>query len=168
VVVVVVVVVVVEAVVEEVVVVVVVPVQVLVVHTASPSELQTQVLQSTVKEEPGVQGEPEPEPEPEPPATGQEEGQVPSEPEMCSPPAVTLVLHHGPDWSTVVHSVYTTPLYLKGNWQVAPVVVVQGVMVRVSEVQEEEAETSQSPQLLVMTLPSVLVAVAHQGTGLSV
>jgi hypothetical protein len=47
-------------------------------------------------------------------------------------------------------------------------VVVQGVMVRLSEVQEELEEMAQSPQLLVMTLPSVLVAVAHHGTGLSV
>ena len=37
-------------------VVVVEPEQVLVVQTASPRELQTQVLQSTVKEVPGVQG----------------------------------------------------------------------------------------------------------------
>jgi len=51
---------------------------------------------------------------------------------------------------------------------VAPVVVVQGVMVRLSEVQEELEDMEQSPQLLVMTLPSVLVAVAHQGTGESV
>ena len=47
-------------------------------------------------------------------------------------------------------------------------VVVQGVMVRPSEVQEELDEMTQSPQLLVTTLPSVLVAVAHQGTGESV
>ena len=46
--------------------------------------------------------------------------------------------------------------------------VVQGVMVRLSEVQEEVEEMEQPPQLLVTTLPSVLVAVAHQGTGLSV
>jgi len=51
---------------------------------------------------------------------------------------------------------------------VAPVVVVQGVMVRLSEVQEELEDMEQSPQLLVMTLPSVLVAVAHHGTGESV
>lgn len=59
-------------------------------------------------------------------------------------------------------------MYLKGNWQAAPLVVVQGVMVRLSEVQEELEEMAQSPQLLVTTLPSVLVAVAHQGTGESV
>jgi len=149
-----------------VVVVVVVPVQVLVVQTAWPRELQTQVLQSTVKEEPGVQGEEEP-PDP-PPTTGQVEGQNPSDPAICSPPAVTLVLHQGPDWSTVAHSVYTTPWYRNGNWQELPEVVVQGVMVRLSEVQEEVEEIWQSPQLLVTTLPSVLVCVAHQGTGLSV
>jgi len=96
--------------VEEVVVVVVVeveaPVQVLVVQTAWPRELQTQVLQSTVKEEPGVQGEEEPPEPPEPPpTTGQVLGQDPSDPAICSPPAVMLVLHQGPDWSTVAHSV---------------------------------------------------------------
>jgi len=90
------------------------PVQVLVVHTASPSELQTQVLQSTVKEDPGVQGE-EVEPPDPPPTTGQVLEHVPSEPAMCSPPAVMLVLHQGAVWSTVAHSVYTTPAYLKGN-----------------------------------------------------
>ena len=47
-------------------------------------------------------------------------------------------------------------------------VVVQGVMVRLSEVQEELEEMAQSPQLLVTTLPSVFFAVAHQGTGESV
>ena len=47
-------------------------------------------------------------------------------------------------------------------------VVVQGVMVRLSEVQEELEEMAQSPQLLVTTLPSELVKVAHQGTGESV
>jgi len=91
----------------------VVPLQSRVVQTAMPWELQTQVLQSIVKVLPGVQEvepEPEPEPEPELPSTGQEAGQVPSEPGTCSPPAVILVLHQGPAWSTVVHSVYTTPL----------------------------------------------------------
>lgn len=79
----------------EVVVVVVEPVQVLVVQTASPRELQTQVLQSTVKEVPGVQGVEVEGPE-VPPVTGQVEGQKPSEPGMCSPAAVMLVLHQGP------------------------------------------------------------------------
>jgi len=101
-------------VVEVVVVVVEVVVQVSVVQTASPRELQTQVLQSTVKEVPGVQGV-EVEPPEVPPVTGQVEGQKPSEPGMCSPAAVMLVLHQGPLWSTVAHSVYTTPAYLKGN-----------------------------------------------------
>jgi len=77
------------------VVVVVEPVQVLVVQTASPRELQTQVLQSTVKEVPGVQGV-DVEPPEVPPVTGQVEGQKPSEPGMCSPAAVMLVLHQGP------------------------------------------------------------------------
>ena len=90
---------------EEVVVVgVVVPVQELVVQTASPRELQTQVLQSTVKEVPGVQGE-EVEPPELPPTTGQEEGQNPSDPATCSPAAVMLVLHQAELWSTVAHSV---------------------------------------------------------------
>jgi len=91
----------------------VVPLQSIVVQTAWPRELHTQVLQSMVKVLPGVQEEdpePEPEPEPELPSTGQEAGQVPSEPGTCSPAAVILVLHQGPVWSTVVHSVYTTPL----------------------------------------------------------
>jgi len=89
----------------------VVPLQSIVVQTAWPRELHTQVLQSMVKVLPGVQEEdPEPEPEPELPSTGQEAGQVPSEPGTCSPAAVILVLHQGPAWSTVVHSVYTTPL----------------------------------------------------------
>ena len=92
-------------VVEEVVVLVVVePEQVLVVQTASLRELQTQVLQSTVKEVPGVQGL-EVEPPVLPPTTGQVEGQNPSDPAMCSPAAVMLVLHQGPLWSTVAHSV---------------------------------------------------------------
>lgn len=94
--------VVVEVVVE--VVVVVEPEQVSVVQTASLRELQTQVLQSTVKEVPGVQGV-EVEPPEEPPTTGQVEGQEPSWPAMCSPAAVMLVLHQGPLWSTVAHSV---------------------------------------------------------------
>jgi len=76
-------------------VVVVEPEQVLVVQTASPRELQTQVLQSTVKEVPGVQGV-DVEPPEVPPVTGQVEGQKPSEPGMCSPAAVMLVLHQGP------------------------------------------------------------------------
>ena len=80
------------------------PVQVLVVQTASPRELQTQVLQSTVKEVPGVQGE-EVEPPELPPTTGQEEGQNPSDPATCSPAAVMLVLHQAWLWSTVAHSV---------------------------------------------------------------
>jgi len=87
-----------------VVVVVVEPEQVSVVQTASLRELHTQVLQSTVKEVPGVQGV-EVEPPEEPPTTGQVEGQNPSEPAMCSPAAVMLVLHQGPLWSTVAHSV---------------------------------------------------------------
>jgi len=90
------------------------PVQVLVVQTASPRELQTQVLQSTVKEVPGVQGE-LPDPPDPPPTTGQVAGQVPSLPGTCSPAAVTVVLHQGPGWSTVAHCEYTTPLYRKGN-----------------------------------------------------
>jgi len=88
----------------EVVVVVVEPEQVLVVQTASLRELQTQVLQSTVKEVPGVQGL-EVEPPVLPPTTGQVEGQNPSDPAMCSPAAVMLVLHQGPLWSTLAHSV---------------------------------------------------------------
>lgn len=70
--------------------------------TCWPTELQTQVLQSTVVRTPGVQPELEPEPEPEPepelepdpePETAQEAGQVPSLPGTCSPPAVVAVLH---------------------------------------------------------------------------
>ena len=90
------------------------PVQVLVVQTASPRELQTQVLQSTVKEVPGVQGE-LPDPPDPPPTTGHVAGQVPSLPGTCSPAAVRVVLHQGPGWSTVAHCEYTTPLYRNGN-----------------------------------------------------
>ena len=82
------------------------------------------------------------------------------------PAAVTLVLHQGWVWSTDVHSLYTTPLYLKGKMQVAPDVATQEEVEMVWVEQEEVwEEMSQSPQLLVITEPSEEVAVAHQGTG---
>lgn len=65
------------AVVVVVVVVVVVPEQMLLVQTGSPALLQTQVLQSTLNTEPGVQL-----PDVLPPAPGHELGQNPKEPSM--------------------------------------------------------------------------------------
>ena len=131
------------------------------VQTGSPELLQTQVLsQEPVKTVPGVQP---PVPVVEPPV--QELGQNPSEPSTWSPAAVTLVLHQGWDWSTEVHSVYTTPLYLKGKTHWAPDVAVQDDVDTVSAVHDEELVMSQSPQLLVTTVPSLDTAVAHQGTG---
>ena len=48
------------------------------------------------------------------PALGQVEGQKPYLSVTKLPPASTSVEHQAEDWSTVAHSVYTTPLYL-GN-----------------------------------------------------
>jgi len=86
----------------------------LLVQTGSPALEQTQVLpHSPVKVVPGVH------PPVLPPelllAPGHVLGQNPSEPVTWSPEAVTLVEHHGWDWSILVHCVYTTPLYLKGK-----------------------------------------------------
>ena len=109
------------------------------------------------------------------PALGQVEGQKPYLSVTKLPPASTSVEHQAEDWSTVAHSVYTTPLYLtlnynliilpfqicmsrqslaahlKGNTQAlpdsGPELVVQEGTVMTSSVQPEEVETEQSPQL---------------------
>jgi hypothetical protein len=61
------------------------------------------------------------------------------------------------------------PWYLNGNTHgvegKGPLSVVQEDTVKDSDWQEDRAPMSQSPHLLVTTLPSVSVAVAHQGTG---
>jgi len=67
---------------------------------------------------------------------------------------VVAVLHQLTPVSTVVQVWYTTPLCLKGNTQ-SPAGVEQEDRPRLSAWQEVELElTSQSPQLLVITLPS--------------
>jgi len=103
------------------------------------------------------------------PALGQVEGQKPYLPVTKLPPASTSVEHQAEDWSTVAHSVYTTPLYLKGNTQAlpdsGPELVVHEGTVMASSVQPEEVETEQSPQLFVMTLLLESTPVAHQALG---
>jgi len=103
------------------------------------------------------------------PALGQVEGQKPYLSVTKLPPASTSVEHQAEDWSTVAHSVYTTPLYLKGNTQAlpdsGPELVVHEGTVMASSVQPEEVETEQSPQLLVMTLLLESTPVAHQALG---
>ena len=47
------------------------------------------------------------------PALGQLEGQKPYLSVTKLPPASTSVEHQAEDWSTVAHSLYTTPLYLR-------------------------------------------------------
>ena len=47
------------------------------------------------------------------PALGQLEGQNPYLSVTKLPPASTSVEHQAEDWSTVAHSLYTTPLYLR-------------------------------------------------------
>jgi len=86
----------------------------LLVQTGSPALEQTHVLSHVpVKVVPGVQLPVLP---PELlPAPAHVLGQNPSEPVTWSPDEVTLVEHHGWDWSMLVHSVYTTPLYLNGK-----------------------------------------------------
>jgi len=84
-------------------------VHVFVLHTATPLVSQTQVLQSTVKLEPGVQLLEDPE------CNGQDEGQNPSFPSMCSPATSVFVLHQDEPRSTEVQPLYTIPLYLKGK-----------------------------------------------------
>ena len=49
----------------------------------------------------------------EDPALGQVEGQKPYLSVTKLPPASTSVEHQAEDWSTVAHSLYTTPLYLR-------------------------------------------------------
>lgn len=103
------------------------------------------------------------------PALGQVEGQKPYLSVTKLPPASTSVEHQAEDWSTVAHSVYTTPLYLKGNTQAlpdsGPELAVQEGTVMASSVQPEEVETEQSPQLFVMTLLLESTPVAHQALG---
>lgn len=103
------------------------------------------------------------------PALGQVEGQKPYLSVTKLPPASTSVEHQAEDWSTVAHSVYTTPLYLKGKTQAlpdsGPEAVVQEGTVMASSVQPEVADTEQSPQLLVMTLLLESTPVAHQALG---
>jgi len=103
------------------------------------------------------------------PALGQVEGQKPYLSVTKLPPASTSVEHQAEDWSTVAHSLYTTPLYLKGNTQALPdsgpeEVVHEGTEM-VSSVQPEVLETEQSPQLLVITLLLESTPVAHQALG---
>ena len=50
-------------------------------------------------------------------ALGQVEGQKPYLLATKLPPASTSVEHQAEDWSTVAHSLYTTPLYLITNIQ---------------------------------------------------
>jgi len=102
-------------------------------------------------------------------ALGQVEGQKPYLSVTKLPPASTSVEHQAEDWSTVAHSLYTTPLYLKGNTQALPdsgpeEVVHEGTEM-VSSVQPEVVETEQSPQLLVITLLLESTPVAHQALG---
>jgi len=77
------------------VVVVVVVEQMLLLQTGSPALLQTQVLQSMLNTDPGVQPPDPPDPPEDPDAPGQVLGQNPRDPSICSPAAVTLVLHQG-------------------------------------------------------------------------
>ena len=49
-------------------------------------------------------------------ALGQVEGQKPYLSVTKLPPASTSVEHQAEDWSTVAHSLYTTPLYLKNTF----------------------------------------------------
>jgi len=102
-------------------------------------------------------------------ALGQVEGQKPYLLATKLPPASTSVEHQAEDWSTVAHSLYTTPLYLKGNTQAlpdsGPELVVQEGTVMASSVHPEVAETEQSPQLLVITLLLESTPVAHQALG---
>jgi len=100
---------------------------------------------------------------------GQVEGQKPYLSVTKLPPASTSVEHQAEDWSTVPHSLYTTPLYLKGNTHALPdsgpeEVVHEGTEM-VSSVQPEVVETEQSPQLLVITLLLESTPVAHQALG---
>jgi len=103
------------------------------------------------------------------PALGQLEGQKPYLSVTKLPPASTSVEHQAEDWSTVAHSLYTTPLYLKGNTQAladsGPEEVVHEGTEMVSSVQPEVEETVQSPQLLVITLLLESTPVAHQALG---
>jgi len=100
---------------------------------------------------------------------GQVEGQKPYLSVTKLPPASTSVEHQAEDWSTVAHSLYTTPLYLKGNTHAlpdsGPEEVVHEGTVMVSSVQPEVVETEQSPQLLVITLLLESTPVAHQALG---
>jgi len=87
---------------------------------------------------------------------GQVEGQKPYLSVTKLPPASTSVEHQAEDWSTVAHSLYTTPLYLKGNTQALPdsgpeEVVHEGTEM-VSSVQPEVVETEQSPQLQIIKM----------------
>jgi len=89
-------------------------------------------------------------------ALGQVEGQKPYLSVTKLPPASTSVEHQAEDWSTVAHSLYTTPLYLKGNTQALPdsgpeEVVHEGTEM-VSSVQPEVVETEQSPQLQIIKM----------------
>lgn len=102
-------------------------------------------------------------------ALGQVEGQNPYLSVTKLPPVSTSVEHQAEDWSTVAHSLYTTPLYLKGNTQALPdsgpeEVVHEGTEMA-SSVQPEVVETEQSPQLLVITLLLESTPVAHQALG---
>lgn len=105
-------------------------------------------------------------------AEGQVEGQKPYLSVTKLPPASTSVEHQAALWSTVAHSLYTTPLYLNGKTQALPVsgpeAVVQEGTVMASSVQPEVVETEQSPQLLVITLLLESTPVAHQALGESV
>jgi len=105
-------------------------------------------------------------------AEGQVEGQKPYLSVTKLPPASTSVEHQAALWSTVAHSLYTTPLYLNGKTQALPVsgpeAVVQEGTVMASSVQPEVVETEQSPQLFVITLLLESTPVAHQALGESV
>jgi hypothetical protein len=105
-------------------------------------------------------------------AEGQVEGQKPYLSVTKLPPASTSVEHQAALWSTVAHSLYTTPLYLNGKTQAlsvsGPEAVVQEGTVMASSVQPEVVETEQSPQLLVITLLLESTPVAHQALGESV
>jgi len=136
-------------------------VHVFVVQTDIPLESHTHVLQSTVKDEPGVHVVKDP-------WTGQEAGHSPSLPSRCSPALSVAVLHQALTLSKVVQLVYTAPLYLKGNTH-CPLGVEQGTRPRSSLEQELVVEAVwQSPQLFVITLSDESTAVAHQGAGESV